>query len=220
LVLLKPLTNIVTMKIAVLDIETTGFITTFDAIVEIGITVVDTKTGDINKIYDKVILDPLFDEKRHKIAWVFGNSDLTTTDVLNGIPLEDTREELQKIFDTYPITAHNKSFDLRFLRSRNFEIKDIKCLMKSCRENKLVYTHKGSPKSPSVEEAYHVLFPEEEYIEKHRGGDDSLHEGKILLKLCEIKAGKFKPTPIKLTEEYEINKRRKKIIKSYNYVKL
>lgn len=207
------------MKIAVLDIETTGFITTSDAIVEIGITLVDTKTNEINKIYDKVILDESFDKRKHKSAWVFENSDLTIEDVINGVPLEETRDELQTIFDTYPITAHNKSFDLRFLRSRNFQINDIKCLMKSCRENKLVYTHKGSPKSPSVEEAYHVLFPEEEYIEKHRGGDDSLHEAKILLKLCEIKAGKFKPTPITLTEEYETNKRKKKNVKSYNYLK-
>lgn len=207
------------MKIAVLDIETTGFIATSDAIVEIGITLVDTKTNEINKIYDKVILDDLFDKKTHKSAWIFENSDLTIEDVLKGVPLEETRNELQTIFNTYPITAHNKSFDLRFLRSRGFEINDIKCLMRSCRENKLVYTHIGLPKSPSVEEAYHALFPDEVYIEKHRGGDDSLHEAKILLKLCEIKAGKFKPTPMKLTEEYEINKRRKKFIKSYNYVK-
>lgn len=207
------------MKIAVLDIETTGFITTTDAIVEIGITLVDTKTNEINKIFDKVILDPVFNKYEHKNAWIFENSDLKMSEVLKGIPLEDVCDELQKIFDTYPITAHNKSFDLRFLRSRNFKINDIKCLMGSCRENKLVYTHKGSPKAPSVEEAYQVLFPDEHYIEKHRGGDDSIHEAKILLKLCEIKAGKFKPTPITLTEEYETTKRLKKQTKSNNYIK-
>lgn len=207
------------MKIAVLDIETTGFIVTTDAVVEIGITLVDTTTQEITKIFDKVILDPVFCKYNHKTAWIFENSNLTIEDVLNGVPLEEIEDELQKIFDTYPITAHNKSFDLRFLRSRNFEINDIKCLMRSCRENKLVYTHKGSPKSPSVEEAYQVLFPDEHYIEKHRGGDDSIHEAKILLKLCEIKAGKFKPTPITLTEEYETNKRLKKQKKSNNYIK-
>jgi len=198
------------MKIAVLDIETTGLYTSTDAIVEIGITLVDTKTNEIKTIFDKVILDPVFNKFKHKKAWIFENSDLKMSDVLKGTPLEETREELQTIFDTYPITAHNKPFDLRFLRDRDFVINDIKCLMRSCQQYKLVINHKGSAKAPSVEEAYQVLFPNEHYIEKHRGGDDSIHEAKILLKLCEIKAGKFKPTPITLTEEYAIAKRNKK----------
>ena len=204
------------MKIAVLDIETTGFITTSDAILEIGITLVDTNTNEIKTIFNKVIHDPTFDRFRHKNAWIFNNSDLKISEVLKAPSLEELREELQTIFSTYKITAHNKPFDLRFLRSRGFIIDDIKCLMQSCRQYKLVLNPNGKPKAPSVEEVYQVLFPTENYIEKHRGGDDSIHEAKILLKLCEIKAGKFKPTPITLTEEYVKTKKLSKLTRNFS----
>lgn len=200
------------MQIAVLDIETTGFATQKDAIVEIGISLVDTKTKEIKLIFDKLVLDSVFSPYFHKKAWIFENSDLTIDDILNAPELDDLRDELQEIFDKYPITAFNKGFDLRFLRDRGFIINDIKCLMKSCKEYKLVYNHTGKVKpSPAVEEAYQVLFPDEDYIEKHRGGDDSIHESKMLLKLCEIKAGLFTPTPITLTEEYATAKRNKRL---------
>jgi hypothetical protein len=90
--------------------------------------------------------------------------------------------------------------------------------MKSCKEHKIVLNHTGIPKAPSVEEAYLALFPTETYTEKHRGGDDSIHEAKILLKLCDIKAGTFKPTPLILTEEYATAKREKKKQKNNNYI--
>lgn len=195
------------MKIAVVDIETTGFITDSDAILEIGITLVDTTTRKLEIIFDKVIRDPKFKVHKHMSAWIFSNSDLDFADIMKAPTLESVQGELQGIFDKYKVTAHNKPFDLRFLRSRGFVIDDVKCLMKSCRENKLVIDHKGKPKPPSVEEVYSVLYPGETYVEKHRGGDDSLHEGKILLKLCDIKAGKLKPEPLYLTEEYALAKR-------------
>ena len=64
------------MKIAVVDIETTGFVTDTDAILEIGITLVDTATQKLELIFDKVILDPVFEITRHNNAWIFQNSDL------------------------------------------------------------------------------------------------------------------------------------------------
>ena len=198
------------MKIAVVDIETTGFVTDTDAILEIGITLVDTATQKLELIFDKVILDPVFEITRHNNAWIFQNSDLKPVDVLNADTLETLTPELQAIFDKYKVTAHNKPFDLCFLRSRGFVIDDVKCIMKSCRENKLVLDHTGKTKAPSVEEVYSVFFPHEQYIEKHRGGDDSLHEGKILLKLCDIKAGKLKPEPLIVDADYLENKRAKK----------
>ena len=46
---------------------------------------------------------------------------------------------------------------------------------------------RGGIKTPSVPEIYAQFFPEESYDEEHRGCDDAYHEGKILLKLVELK---------------------------------
>ena len=46
---------------------------------------------------------------------------------------------------------------------------------------------KGHIKGPSVMEAYKILFPDEVYDEKHRGGDDAMHEAKMLLEMVKRK---------------------------------
>ena len=195
------------MKIAIIDIETTGFIVTMDAIVEIGIVLVDTDTKEITKIFDSVVKDENFNPKIHKHSWIFDNSDLEISDVINANPLEMHRATLQTIFDTYHVTAFNKAFDLRFLRSRGFTLRDITCLMKSSKSYGIVLYEDGSHKPPSVEEAYSALFPDDFYIEAHRGGDDAMHEAKILLKLCDIKAGLIKVNPIIISEKARANKK-------------
>jgi DNA polymerase-3 subunit epsilon len=195
------------MKIAIIDIETTGFIVTMDAIVEIGIVLVDTDTKEITKIFDSVVKDENFNPKIHKHSWIFDNSDLEISDVINANPLEMHRATLQTIFDTYYVTAFNKAFDLRFLRSRGFTLRDITCLMKSSKSYGIVLYEDGSHKPPSVEEAYSALFPDDFYIEAHRGGDDAMHEAKILLKLCDIKAGLIKVNPIIISEQARANKK-------------
>ena len=195
------------MKIAIIDIETTGFIVTMDAIVEIGIVLVDTDTKEITKIFDSVVKDENFNPKIHKHSWIFDNSDLEISDVINANPLEMHRTTLQTIFDTYHVTAFNKAFDLRFLRSRGFTLRDITCLMKSSKSYGIVLYEDGSHKPPSVEEAYSALFPDDFYIEAHRGGDDAMHEAKILLKLCDIKAGLIKVNPIIISEQARANKK-------------
>jgi DNA polymerase-3 subunit epsilon len=195
------------MKIAIIDIETTGFIVTMDAIVEIGIVLVDTDTKEITKIFDSVVKDKNFNPKIHNNSWIFDNSDLVINDVINAEPLEMHRATLQTIFDTYYVTAFNKAFDLRFLRSRGFTLRDITCLMKSGKSCGIVLYENGEHKPPSVEEAYSALFPDEYYVEAHRGGDDAMHEAKILLKLCDIKAGLIKVKPIIISEQARANKK-------------
>jgi hypothetical protein len=132
---------------------------------------------------------------------------LEISDVINANPLEMHRATLQTIFDTYHVTAFNKAFDLRFLRSRGFTLRDITCLMKSSKSYGIVLYEDGSHKPPSVEEAYSALFPDDFYIEAHRGGDDAMHEAKILLKLCDIKAGLIKVNPIIISEQARANKK-------------
>ena len=54
------------MKLLVVDIETTGFFVNSDAIVEIGIALVDTETKEIELVFDNVIKHDKFDSKKHK----------------------------------------------------------------------------------------------------------------------------------------------------------
>jgi DNA polymerase-3 subunit epsilon len=136
------------------------------------------------------VKDKLFDEVKHKNSWIFNNSSLKLEDVLNAKPLDSYRAEIQGLLDKYPITAFNMKFDTGFMSSHNFRFKETKCLMESSKpynKNKGKY---GEPKVPSVPEIYAQFFPEENYNEEHRGSDDAYHEGKILLKLVELKSQK------------------------------
>jgi DNA polymerase-3 subunit epsilon len=178
------------MKIIVLDIETTGFNRFTDAIVEVGMVLVDTNTKEIKHIFDKVVKDKLFNEVKHKDAWIFSNSTLKLDDVIKAKPLEFYREEIQGLLDKYPITAFNMKFDSGFMDSHKFKFKLTKCLMESSKPYNKNKDKRGGQKTPSVPEIYAQFFPEESYDEEHRGCDDAYHEGKILLKLVELKQQK------------------------------
>jgi hypothetical protein len=69
------------MKLLVVDIETTGFFVNSDAIVEIGIALVDTVTKEIELVFDNVIKHDKFNSNKHKNAWIFQNTTLTVEDV-------------------------------------------------------------------------------------------------------------------------------------------
>jgi DNA polymerase III subunit epsilon len=169
-------------KILVVDIETTGFKTS-DCIVEIGITMLNLETGERRLIYDEVVKEESFGVE-HQNAWVFKNTNLKFEDVMNANPLD--KETLQNIFSQAPTTAYNKKFDMRFLKDRGFAIKEIDCPMmlttQVCKIKK-----NGRIKWPTVEEAWKFFFPNEKYVELHRGGDDSFHEAKIVHELYKLK---------------------------------
>ena len=175
------------MKILVLDIETTGFITTTDAVVEIGMVVVDTDTRKIRTVFNKVVKDKVFDKAKHENAWIFQNSNLTVKEVENAKTLSEYMPKIQKLLDKHPVTAFNKAFDLRFLKDRGFTFTDIKCLMHSSAPHCKLKNKIGGKKNPSVQEAYDIFFPKNKYMEKHRGADDAKHEAKIMLHLCDLK---------------------------------
>jgi len=176
------------MEILIVDIETTGYLVKTDAIIEIGLVLVNTDTNEIKPLFNQVVKDDLFNINKHKNAWIFQNSDLTPEEVQNAKLLKEHYEEIQSLFDKYPVTAFNKSFDVRFLETKAFKLNHIKCLMMACVDYVYLKDKRGNKKRPSVQEAYDHFFPDEKYIEKHRGADDALHEAKILLKMCEIKS--------------------------------
>ena len=175
-------------KIIIVDIETTGFIRS-GLICEIGIVELDLSNGNIKPVYNELVKEDIFSEY-HKSSWIFNNSDLKWDDINNlGKPLDV--EKLQNIFNSYRATAYNKKFDFDFLRSRGLTIKELDCpMLLSTNVVKLPSKGYGSYKWPKVQEAYDYFFPNNKYIEKHRGFDDAKHEAQIVFEL--YKRGIFK----------------------------
>lgn len=176
------------MKLLIIDIETTGFVPQGNSIVEIGLVLCDSDTRETIPVFNQIVRDGEFDYEKHKNSWIFKNTDLTPEEVRSAKHIDEYREELQKLFDVYPLTAYNKKFDLSFMRARGFVINDTKDLMKTATD--ISHELTGNPKWPSVEKIFALLFPDETYVEMHRGLNDALDEARLLYKFCDIKANK------------------------------
>jgi len=186
------------MKVAVVDIETTGLYTSYDLIVEIGIVELNLETGETKILFNNFVKEPGFGEK-YRNAWIYDNSNMKFEDGLNAPILEKFRNELQEIFKNYDITAFNISFDLGFLKARDFHFpNELPCIMRTATDIcKIPFTN-GSRKDrygnrefkwPKVQEAWDFFFPNINYTEGHRAADDAMHEAKILFEL--YKLGEF-----------------------------
>ena len=177
------------MKIAIIDLETTGFLNEGGLIVEVGIVELDLNTGEKKIIYDELVREPFYNEK-HKDSWIFSNSNLKHEDIMNANPLN--LREIQDILTIYPVTAYNKEFDLDFLRSRGLEIySELSCPMRVATQIcKIPHPTGYGYKWPKVQEAWEFLFGKTGYLEAHRGADDALHEAEIVYKL--YKMGEFR----------------------------
>ena len=172
-------------KIAIVDIETTGFLYDEGLIVEVGIVLLDLKTGKIEKIYDELVKEDGFGEE-HKGSWIFNNSDLTHDEVIEAKPLDNVK--IQEIFNKYHATAYNKKFDFDFLKSRGLVISELPCPMIIATDIcKILHVNGFGNKWPKVQEAWEFFFGDTGYIEKHRGADDAKHEAQIVYKLFEMK---------------------------------
>ncbi|KKL79527.1 hypothetical protein LCGC14_2013960 [marine sediment metagenome] len=178
--------------IAVVDIETTGFSHQNDCIIEIGICELDLDTGECRELFNKIIRENHFSTHHHN-AWIFNNSDLRYEDVLNSQPLSTHKRELQRIFYLYLATAFNKRFDFDFLKNGGFEIRELPCPMVIATDILKLPPRKSGTlyKWPNVEETWKYLFPDKEYVEKHRSYDDAVHEALIIFEL--YKRNNWKP---------------------------
>jgi DNA polymerase-3 subunit epsilon len=172
-------------KIAVVDIETTGTDPSTDLIVEIGIVELDLDTGNIKEIFDSCVRERKFGEL-HRRSWIFLNSSLSYEEVIKAPLFDNFKQELQEIFNSFPITSFNTSFDLEFLRERGYKFpRELPCIMVSSTEIcKIPHRNRGyGYKWPKVQEAWDYFFPSSTYIEGHRAADDAAHEAKILLEM-------------------------------------
>lgn len=174
------------MKILILDIETTGLKPEEHAIVEVGMVLIDTDTRQKEIVYDKIVRETVFDPETTKDAWVFEHTSLTHEEAVNGVPFEECREEIQALFNKYPVTAYNKKFDLGFFGHRGFTFTERECLMEKCTKYSDNFDKYGKQRWPKAEAIYNKFFPESNYVEAHRGADDAWHEADIAFKLIDI----------------------------------
>ena len=174
------------MEILVLDIETCGFTPTAP-MVEVGITKLNLETGEREIVYNELVKESHLNDT-HKNSWVFQNTSLKFEDVMNAKPLD--KVAIQKLLNDYKVTAFNKKFDFAFFRNRGFVFEELDCpMLVAVNVCKILDKTGKKYKWPKVEEAWNFLFPDEEYVELHRGADDSFHEAKIVHEL--YKRGHF-----------------------------
>ncbi len=173
-------------KILVVDIETTGFDHRDDKIVEVGIVELNLENGDRKILFDKVTHEQGITREKVESSWIINNSDLTVEDVRLSKNFNTLLPEVQDVINKYNlgVTAFNSDFDFGFLENRGvkFDTK-LACLMHSSTNICKIPGNYGEYKWPSVEEAYGFFFPNNSYIEKHRGADDAMHEAEIAYEL-------------------------------------
>lgn len=180
--------------ILVVDLESTGFNSKADKIVEIGIVSLSLDTGKIIVIFDQ----PVREEgllSQHRRSWVFQNSTLTVEEVRNAQRADEIYPQVQIILDAYPLgcTAFNRPFDVRMLSSRgikfNRDLQDPMRLAQNVCKIPNIFG-KGGYKQPTFGEVYNHFFPERGYKEAHRGADDAYREAEVIYELYRM--GLFK----------------------------
>ena len=187
------------MKVLIVDIETTGFLKSGGRIVEIGIVELNLDNGEKKILFDEICWEKGLTKKECDDSWIVSNSTLTTEDIRTSKNLNFYREQIQQILNDYPLgaTAFNNAFDFDFLKSRSFSFpRELPCPMKLSTDickiphkvGKNGKRRKGN-KWPSFEEAHRHFFPDEEYKEEHRGGQDAKDEARLVYEL--YKMGKF-----------------------------
>ena len=137
--------------------------------------------------------------KQLEESWIVKNGYMTAFEIMTkGVYFQEIKEELQAIISAYPegATAFNRAFDMTFLEDYGINFpKLLACPMLRCvdilklppTERMKQYRPDIKYKTPNCEQAYNYFFPEDSYVEKHRGADDAMHEAGIVWKLIELK---------------------------------
>ena len=172
------------MKLAIIDIETTGFVREKNnSIVELAIVLCDTETRKTEILFNNIVRESTLSEY-HKRSWIFDHSDLKFRDVERAQDINTYRAEIQAILNKYKVTAYNKRFDMGWLASLGFKFKESKCLMETAGEYAQVLLSESI--SLKEENVYRWLMQDSNYVEKHRALPDALDEAQILYKLCDF----------------------------------
>ena len=127
--------------------------------------------GNTKVVFDKVCHEKGITKKECEKSWIIKNSTLTVDLIRNSNKLDDVRDEIQKIINSYPLgcTMFNNVFDFGFLVDRNFVFKrKLACpMILSTSILKLPpKTGKTGFKWPNVGEAYNY-FLRAEHLHNH-----------------------------------------------------
>lgn len=179
-------------EILVLDIEATDVNVKTALLLELGIVVLNTKTGEIREVFSATFKDPKLTRKHHK-AWIFSNSSMTVDEIRESKDVEFYRDEIQAIFTEFSgrITAWNRPYDSTILERYGFDLgEEMGDPMRISTDYfKIPSNGRGSYKWPKVIEAYPIMTGEENYDEAHRGLQDAKDEARVIFEL--IKAGVY-----------------------------
>jgi DNA polymerase III epsilon subunit-like protein len=186
------------MKIAVIDLETTGTSPETGTIVEVGCCLLDLETRFITKLLDTVVkekqLETKFEASSLKKCWVFQHTGLTVSQVRNGPSWASVKPKIQIILNKFPTAAYNSEFDFNFLKSRDLTIlHPLPCPMYASAPVLEIPSKEGiyEYKLPSLQEVWNFFFPaNRDYTQLHRAYDDAYREALIIYKLYQKNAWK------------------------------
>lgn len=182
-------------NILIVDIETTGFMP-LGKIVEIGAVSLDIDTGEIAPVFDSLCKPEGITVGEVRTAWIIENGYIDMVELKAARPLKQICAEFQSVIDNgdwIGCTAFNRQFDFSFLEREGIKLpKPLDCPMLLATDICKLPSRNGKPgyKWPKVEEAWAHLIGTE-YVEKHRGCDDAIHEAQIVWKLIEMGIFKF-----------------------------
>ena len=175
--------------ILVVDIETGNFNPEVDnfrpdncTICEIGIVNLNLDTGLIDIVFNQTCRE---DKLCSPLSWIFKNSSLTYDEVTKSDNLRNFHNEIQKIFNTKPVTSWKQEFDFKLLEhpSRNFEIPQkfwdpMKVLTDYL---KIPFPSGGfGYKWPKLHEALEYFNLGERRKQEHRAMDDAKNVAEII----------------------------------------
>lgn len=183
------------MEILVVDIETGNIDAKnkqkqFDVenclICEIGIVNLNLDSGEIKPVFDQICREDISPDPE---SWVFKNTSLTCKMVNKSTHLKDFKDELQKIFNSKPVTSWNQEFDFKHLECPS------RCLtiplkywdpMVALTDLLKIPSYSGNGyKFPSVTEAYNYFNPEKSLEQNHRALDDAKIAANIIFQAVE-----------------------------------
>ncbi|MFH0809821.1 MAG: 3'-5' exonuclease [Pseudomonadota bacterium] len=171
------------LKILVVDVETTSTNPQRAHILEVGLVSVDLSTGQVDTLVDTLVC-PECDEAEWLGCWFMSNSKVDPELVRCAPNFASLRPTIQEQLLALPVTAFNRSYDVQVLFRYQVQVpKRASCLMLACKDILCLPGHYGDYKYPKFSEAWGYFFPDQPFEDKHRAGHDSIHEAKLAVEL-------------------------------------
>jgi len=171
-------TPIEQIEFAAVDLETTGFSSSYDRVIEIA--AVKIKNNKIDQKFQSLIFTNYIPYQATRIHGI-------DVDMLEGAPnLDEVKFKFQKFVRGCVLIGHNiKSFDMPFLRNF-FEVSDSACV-DTLRISRMLFSFKKSHKLSSVAERMGIKSRS-----YHRAMNDALATARVFLKFLSVEKDRLK----------------------------